>query len=417
MKVLWITNILFPEASAILSGEKELKATGGWLLGSAEALVKDTDIELTVAAPSRLVNKPTCIQGERIQYYAFPPYKNGLKYSKKLETMFVQIKEQVRPDVVHIHGTEFTWGLAYVNACGAENVVVSIQGMKSAYYYYYYYGLTKCEIYNNLTIHDILRGTIIQEQKSFKKSGLYEIELLKKVYHIIGRTSWDRGRTWAINPDAQYHFCNETLRKEFYDGSSWNFENCKKHSIFLSQGNYPIKGLHQLLEAMPIILRHYPDATIRIAGKDISTYSGFSGWIRYSGYGRLINRMIKRKNLVGKVMFTGTLNAEQMKQEYLKCNVFVSPSTIENSPNSLGEAQILGTPCVVSYVGGVMDMMKGNEENMYRFEEVGMLAEKVCRVFENEGNQVDIRAGASRRHNPQNNVEQLVRIYNSIIRR
>ena len=31
MRVLWITNILFPEVMEKLTGEKDLKATGGWM--------------------------------------------------------------------------------------------------------------------------------------------------------------------------------------------------------------------------------------------------------------------------------------------------------------------------------------------------------------------------------------------------
>ena len=127
--------------------------------------------------------------------------------------------------------------------------------------------------------------------------------------------------------------------------------------------------------------------------------------------------MIEKMGLVGKITFTGNLNAEQMKQEYLRANVFVCPSSIENSPNSLGEAQILGTPCVASYVGGVMDMMKGNENNLYRFEEIEMLAEKVCRVFADEEKQVDMHTIAAERHSPTLNCNNLLLIYKNIVNR
>lgn len=41
----------------------------------------------------------------------------------------------------------------------------------------------------------------------------------------------------------------------------------------------------------------------------------------------------------------------------LNANMFLLPSAIENSPNALGEAQMLGVPCVSSRVGGVEDMI------------------------------------------------------------
>ena len=185
----------------------------------------------------------------------------------------------------------------------------------------------------------------------------------------------------------------------------------------MSQAYYPIKGFHQVLKAMPLILRHFPDTKIRVASGDITKSSTFSQKLRLSGYGKYIKTIINNNGLAGLITFTGNLNAEQMKQEYLNCNVFVCPSSIENSPNSLGEAQILGTPCIASYVGGIPDVMSGNEDNLYRFEEVEMLAEKVCRVFLDGEKQKDMSAIAARRHDPLNNNQQLLSIYHKIIGR
>lgn len=414
MKILWITNILFPEAEQLLTGSGELKASGGWMLGAANALLQNKDVKLIVASVSSKVSKLTKLEGHDILYYILPMGKGNMVFNMDYCKYWQQVNNDVKPDVVHIHGTEYSHGHAYMSACGCDNVVISIQGLTSAYYYYYY-GMTKKEIYRNITFRDLIRGSILNGQKQFKKRAAYEIEMIKNAKHIIGRTSWDKARVWAINPNAEYHFCNETLRSDFYDGSRWIYNKCYKHSIFLSQAGYPIKGLHQVLKAMPFILRHYPDTSIRIAGADITKSSTLSEKLRLSGYGRYIKRLINKNALEDKVTFTGSLNGEQMKQEYLRTNVFVCPSTIENSPNSLGEAQILGTPCIASYVGGIPDMMKGNEENLYRFEEVEMLAEKVCRVFINEVNQIDIRDIAVQRHDPIKNSEQLYSIYKSII--
>ena len=44
MNILWITNILFPEVSAKLTGQNELKATDGWLVGAARMWEQDEGI-------------------------------------------------------------------------------------------------------------------------------------------------------------------------------------------------------------------------------------------------------------------------------------------------------------------------------------------------------------------------------------
>ena len=415
MKVLWITNIMFPEARQLLEGNREFKASGGWMLGAADALLLRSDIKLTVATVSTKVKSLTRLDGNRITYYVLPMGRGNQRINPEYESLWKQVNSEVRPDIVHIHGTEFSHGYAYMRACGSDNVVISIQGMTSACYHYYYYGMSKFDIYKNLTLKDFLKGSIIDQRRHFKKRSCYELEMLRMARHVIGRTSWDRTHVWAINPEVEYHFCNETLRPEFYDGSMWSYEKCDKHTIFLSQAGYPIKGLHQLLKAMPLILSHYPDTTIRVAGGDITKCDSFKDWLHFSGYGRYIKSLIHRLHLTGKVRFIGNKNAEEMKREYLASNVFVCPSTIENSPNSLGEAQILGVPCVASYVGGIPDMMKGNEDNLYRFEEVEILAKKVCKVFTNAEKQSNMILTATKRHNPSINSRQLYSIYQSII--
>lgn len=415
MKILWITNIPLPEATAILTGQKDLKATGGWLIGAANALLENNDIELFVASVSNAVSDLTILKGNSITHYFLPIGKGNQRYNKRYELYWKQINEQVHPDIVHIHGTEFTHGLAYVNVCGSDNVVVSIQGMKSAYYYYYNQGLSTWEILRNMTLRDFIKGSIFTEKKRFERTSKFEVELLSKVHHIIGRTSWDKAHTWAINHNAQYHFCNETLRDEFYNVASWNYDTCVKHSIFVSQAGYPIKGLHQLLRAMPLIIQHYPNAKIRVAGSDITKCDGIKGILHFKGYGKIVKSMIKLYKLENHIEFTGPLNAKEMCNEYINANVFVSPSSIENSPNSLGEAQIIGVPCVSSYVGGSMDMMSGNEKNLYRFDEIEMLAYKVCEIFKKGSDQVDMKETAKNRHNKRTNQLQLVNIYKTII--
>lgn len=415
MRILWITNILFPEAELLLSGNGEFKASGGWMLGAADALLKINNVELFVASVSKRVKELTCLKGQKITYYIIPFGKGNLNINTEYIPFWIEIKNEINPDIVHIHGTEYSHGHAYMKISDNKNVVISIQGLLSSCYKYYYYGMKKLDIYSCLTIRDIIKGSIISAQKSFKERSVIEKEMIKMCKHIIGRTSWDKANTWAINPNTEYHFCNETLRPDFYDGSQWDYHHCKKHSIFLSQAGYPLKGLHQVLKAMPLILRHYPDTIIRIAGNDIIKTNSLINKLKLTGYGLYIKKLIKKYNLNGKVIFTGNLNAKEIKQEYLNSNVFICPSTIENSPNSLGEAQILGVPCIASYVGGIADLMKGNEDNLYRFEDVEMLANKICLIFANKSKQINMIDIAKIRHNPELNSEKLYFIYKNIV--
>ena len=418
MRVLWISNIVLPEAERLLRGNGDLKSTGGWMIGAAQALVEHKNVELFIACPSREVRDIIELQGKSITHILFPLGKGNMSKNHEYKAYWKQINEKVRPDVVHIHGTEYSHGLAYLEQCGNCHVVISIQGLTSVYAGYYIAGLNTKDILTHLSIRDILRGSLLQEQKRFYHRGQYEVEMLKLTKHVIGRTSWDKAHCWAINPQAKYHFNNETLRESFYESEGWEYKSCVPHSIFVSQATYPIKGLHQLLLAMPLIMRTYPDTVIRVAGRDITQSCNLIQRLRLSGYGKIIRSLIQKYKLNNHVIITGGLSEQEMKQEYLRANVFVMPSSIENSPNSLGEAQILGVPCVAAFVGGVKDMIPNDNCGlMYRFEEWQMLAKNICDVFASSDHfsNKEMREVAAERHNREKNAQALVEIYRQII--
>ena len=417
MKVLWITNTIFPEACKELGLPTPF--VGGWMYSSADYLLKAfANIELGVAS---LYNgkKLKIINSERITYYLLPRSTSGHIYDVKLESFWKEVKNQFDPDIVHIHGTEYPHGLAYVNACGIDNVVVSIQGLVSVIERYYYGGINEKELKRKVTFRDLVKLDSIQKQRvKIQKRGEFEKILINKVQHVIGRTTWDKAHVLAINQKIFYHFCNESLRGDFYK-NNWQLGECKKHQIFLSQSYYPLKGMHQIIKALPLILNYYPDTTIVVAGNDFTKSKKKLG---LTGYGKYIRSLINTLGVKENIIFTGILTENAMCEKYLESNVFVCPSSIENSSNSIGEAQLLGVPCVASFVGGGPDMIKNEETGLlYRFEEYEMLAILVCRIFsDDEFANILSRNGkaiAMKRHDKQKIIENLNSIYNSICKK
>lgn len=418
MKVLWITNMLFPEAINILHKTKNtLKDSGGWLLASAESLVKTGEVKIVVVSLCSKIDKLTKINGKEITYYALP-CKDEHKYNSTYEGIWREIVREEKPDLVHIHGTEYTHGLAFLNANTGIKTVTSIQGVVSAIGQYYLEGLSAREIIKNTTLFDLLYGgTLFNKKKQYIRHGReVETPIIKKSDYVIGRTHFDKAWVSYINPSANYYSCNESLRQEF-DDTSWKYENCNKHTIFLSQAGYSVKGLHCLLQALPSILSIYPDTKIRIAGKDISKCETFKSRLSRSTYSKLISNRIKKYDPTSSVIFLGPLEAVEMKKEYLNCNLFLCPSSIENSPNSLGEAQVLGVPCIASYVGGIPDFITGNDMGkMYRFEDIPSLVSIICNVF-NESKTFDntiMIKNARERHDIKTNTDNMINIYKLI---
>ena len=259
----------------------------------------------------------------------------------------------------------------------------------------------------------LFKKGILQEEESFRSRGEVEKKLLSQVRHFIGRTEWDKACSLRFSPEADYHSCNESLRDAFYEGC-WRWEDCRRHSIFISQGSYPLKGLHQMLKAIPGILEKYPDTLVCIGGAKITEGSKK----HLSNYGRIIASMIRRYHLSEHILFTGALGTSEMKEQFLKANVFVCPSSIENSSNSLAEAQILGVPCVASRRGGTPSLIPNEKMGLlYDFDDTKALARCICQVFESSADfdNGPMRQMALERHDRQHNCEALVKIYDEII--
>ncbi len=417
MRILWITNILLPEASQLLTGEGVLKGSGGWLTESASYLNRVPNTCLFVCSITPMVRKLTVLLGKDITYYLIPKRKKGNSYDRGLEDSFISITNQIQPDIVHIHGTEFPYGLAYVKACGSKNVVVSLQGMPSEIIKYYDGGIKTWEKFRRISIRDIYMGnSFFASARKMKLCANYEIDLLKNVCHVIGRTNWDRVHSLMINSNLKYHSCNESLRETFYGLDTWQYDKCTPHSIFVSQMHAPLKGFHILLQALPFVIKQYPDVSVRVAGWDIIRGNSFFERIKMSGYAKILKSIIKKERLESRIIRVGQLDAEGMKQELLHSNVYICPSSIENSPNSLGEAQMLGVPSIASFVGGVPDFIQNRKCGyLYRYDDFGMLADLICNVFsQSDFDNTEMKRIANSRHDRTANTEQLINIYKSV---
>lgn len=418
MNILWLINIPLPEASQLM-GEKP-SPFGGWLINASKDLANNEDVELSIAFPSNKANKFKELKGEKINYYPFIPVKETDNKVIEYNESFEMLLNKLNPDIVHIYGTEIAHTLSMVNTCNKLNVktVISIQGLVSIIEKHMYSNLPIHAIYGNTLRNLIRKDNVRGLKKLFYNRGKNEREAIKRTNHIIGRTTWDKASSRQINPEAKYHFCNEILREEFYK-HQWNINDCEKYSIFLSQGQYPIKGLHYMLEAMPLILKKFPKAKVYISGKNITKSDSLKDKLLITYYGKYIKKTIEKFDLEESVVFTGPLDVEEMCQRFLKSHIFVSPSTIENESNSLSEAKILGVPIVASYVGGVIDRVKHNVDGFhYQHDAPYMLAHYVCEIFKSEDLALkfskNAREHALQTHDRDENTRKLIEIYEEI---
>lgn len=369
--------------------------------------------------------EPLPVQGqlpgsERVHYYGFS--ENTAReetYDEALEKRMREIITDFMPDVLHCFGTEYGHTLAALRVFGnPEKSLVGLQGICYKIAEHYLDGIPD-EIAKKNTLRDLLKSdNLVRQKEKMGIRGEREKECFCLTGNVTGRTSFDKESVKAVNPSATYHFMNETLRLPFYEGQ-WKFSECEEHSIFMSQGNYPVKGLHFVLAALPLLLERFPDTHLYVAGDNIIKDS-FAEKMKISSYGKYLMDLIHEGKLESHVTFLGQLTAVKMKDRMLKSHVFLSASTIENSPNSVGEAMLLGVPVVASEVGGVPDILRdGSEGLLYTADNAGALNAAIGRVFTADATRLEAvcenaRRTAKKRHDQDTNYVRLLEIYESL---
>lgn len=415
MKLLWLCNLI-PGPIRVAVGDRP--GSGLWMDSVLSGLRERENISMEVACLGS-EDREGSVDG-RLGYTIF---RGALphRYRPELEERFRNLLERFQPDVIHIWGTEYPHTLAMLRACKAldllDRTAVSIQGLCYIYARHYHEGVPESTC-RGFTLRDLLRwDNIALQKKKFALRGKNEVEALKISRNVIGRTEFDLACTGEVNPARWYHFCSETMLPPFYEGQ-WHYDTCQRHRIFASSCAYPIKGFHCLLEAAALVAKRFPDVTIAVPGKSYLDLSGKEK-LRQGSYSRYLEKRTKELDLEDRIEFLGNLSPEKMKEAYLSCNVFTLPSTIENSPNSLGEAMLLGVPCVAADVGGVTSLLEHPWEGyVYPSTAPYLLAHYVEKVLSMgaEAEELGRRASchARKSHDPEKNMERLLEIYREL---
>ena len=228
----------------------------------------------------------------------------------------------------------------------------------------------------------------------------------------------------ALAPHARYYPCNETLRPLFYTGTLWHARDFAAAPVLLlPQGNYPLKNLHTVIKALPAVLAEYGDAELRIAGWPPLDKGPLLRPVidRMFPYKLYCKRLAAQLGVTEHIRYTGPLDAAAMRQAYLEADAFLLPSGCENSPNSLGEAMLLGLPCVASAVGGIPSMLANGTEGLLYGDalDADALARAVLQVLHSPDGGAAMgraaRARALQTHDAARNAADLLHIYESIL--
>lgn len=417
MKVLWTVNLI-PALVSVKLG-KTAEVLGGWVESMAEQLSKNNDVELGIVCKCE-ENLNFCETINGVTYFSL--YYTPSTKLDELEEKCNKIVSDFKPDIINIEGTEFLHARAMQLAakkCGIP-AVVSLQGILNGQYAYQCGQLPIDDMMFSKSLTNIFSAWIMHLRKTkwYKPRMKAEKEIIENADYILGRTTWDRAHSYAINPNAKYYPCSRILRKPFYE-EKWSVEKAERHSIYVGNGYNALKGLHFVVMALPYLIKEYPDVKVYVAGYKPYTENDNRSVLK-KGYAAYLKKLIYDLGVEKHIEFTGPLKAQQVAEKLSKVNAYVLCSTVENSPNTLGEAMMVGTPCVAAYVGGVSDMAQdGKEALFYRNDDPKLLAWNLKRVFDNDELALSLSENGKKKaletHNAERNAQMLIDAYTDIL--
>ncbi len=349
----------------------EINPFGGWIDGLVNSLKSKKNINLNIAVFSK--GKTSVLSNNSLNKI------NAFNIQYHNQQIISDFFQNHAFDVIHIVGIEHSYIKDLIAYLPYEKTLLNITGIQYEYAKYFYSDYNKYNKENNL----LLKLNLKYQKRLIKKQGLIEIEILKKAKYVVGRTQWDKSSVLSINNELTYFSCNESLRDNFYTSKKWDIENIERNTIFVSQGASPIKGTHMVIEMVKLLKENFQDIKCYIAGENLLKSNSVFTKLN-ANYAALIKKLIKKYHLENNIFFTGFLNAEEIQNYMLKANIFLMPSSIENSVNSLQEAMLLGVPCVTSLVGGVDSLIEKDTCLTYSFSDIKDGVRKIAMLINSD---------------------------------
>jgi glycosyltransferase involved in cell wall biosynthesis len=355
MKVLWFSN------SPAAAFSESIKGTGGWMVALDKAIQDKVELHIAFHYPY----KQACFSNGYSWYY--PIYSGNIVLTRIQRRLFpwvhrdfteeyLKIIRQVSPDIIHIHGSEND----YHCIVGKTDVpiVISIQGNPTVYSEKYFSGFHGKYLYTkseSLSFKSFVLGRFSFAEglrNLLWQSGL-ERKNLPYVKNIIGRTDWDRRITRVLSPDSRYFVVNEVLRESFYN-HQWHMASPnKKLIIHTTNDNNYYKGFETLCRALVFLNSIGLNVEWRVAGiaKD-------------SPINIITKKYLGSSYPCRGLVLLGSLGEGELIESMLSSHLYVMPSHIENSPNSLCEAMLLGMPCITTLAGGSDSILLNKKEGL-----------------------------------------------------
>ncbi len=409
MKVLWfeVTQPSGYNNSGIVAG--------GWQ-DSLESIVRtETSVELCIAFVTdqhleiKVVDGvkyiPILCQYGRVERNFYPKWDI---YVKKVLPQSLQIVKECKPDLIHIFGTE--WPFGQIAKCVKVPVVIHIQGAIIPYNNALYPpGYSIKDRINASKLNPLHRFRLLKEERDSKNWASWERSTWGLVCNYMGRTDWDYALSHILHPGCRYFHVEEALRTPFISGKKhWCPPQDNKIRLLTTGLSTFWKGPDMLLKTAHILSERGVDFEWLVAGN-------------ISDELRMVVEKHEGLSLEDNhVKILGFVGPDELSDILCHSTMMVHTAYIENSPNSICEAQCLGVPVISTNVGGISTLVRnGIDGILVPANDPWQMAYKIVTLSNDKDRMKKMSDETMQhslsRHNPKNIIKQLLNCYSALI--
>jgi glycosyltransferase involved in cell wall biosynthesis len=327
LKVVWLCYFSNQLVQDKIKPRKRVGEIAPWITNLITLFENDDNVELHVISQHRWINRYKCFKHNRVTYHFFNP---GIPFIGRhwpgffrfdLWTGFFPIKIQVsriinriKPDIIHLHGTENEFGGSVIQFYDKFPVFITIQGF----------------------IHKSL-----ERSKVTKKRIQNELSILRKFNHFGYRTETMGEEIKSLNVKAALHWHNYPVAKVV----PINIE--KKFDLVFFARICKDKGIDDLLKAVSIIRENNPNISLCVIG---------------GGKLEIWKEKARELNISENVYWAGFLPAQKDVHKLAEsARISVLPTYNDIISGTIIESLFLKLPVVAYNVGSIKEVNKNNE--------------------------------------------------------
>lgn len=352
-------------------------------VGLLNELIGHSDVEIvlitTTSKKTETLDFANTIESHLIYNYQLPLI---ISANTIIPLRVKQLIQEIRPDIVHAHGTAPLYGYPAIKS-GFPNIV-TIGGMVSE----------EAKLWGGI-MGNIRKNIYTEKEKQVINNADLLVSLTPYVQQTVMKTN---SRKSIVIPYG-------------VDGSFFDIPNLEVENRLLYVGGIePRKGLLDLLNALPIIKNSVPEIDLHVVGG-----------VRNMEYYNKCIKFIQDNKLQDNVTFRGKLDHDKLQQEYAECSVFTFPSIEESQGIVLLEAMAAGKPIVTVNRSAMPYLVEdGFTGYLVEYQDYNSMSRRIVDLIEDKSLRDEVRSNGIRNatlYSMSNIAQSYLKAYESIIMR